>query len=185
VAVRFDVERALVAGRLAVADVPEAWNAAMRRLVGLAPKDDGEGCLQDIHWAMGGLGYFPKYTLGNLYAAQLFEAAQRELPGLDDAIASGELVVLRDWLRTRIHRHGRRHPAAELIERATGSPPGNRPLPAPPEGPVRDGLRGELRRLTAAPAEPCRRRGIGSRRSFKPRAPACRSTRTGSRGRWP
>ncbi|MBM4015586.1 MAG: carboxypeptidase M32 [Planctomycetes bacterium] len=128
VAVRFDVERALVAGRLAVADVPAAWNAAMQRLIGLAPGNDGEGCLQDIHWAMGGLGYFPTYTLGNLYAAQLWETAQRELPRLDEAIAQGELVVLRDWLRASVHCHGRRFTASELIERATGAPPSSEPF---------------------------------------------------------
>jgi carboxypeptidase Taq len=131
VLLRFDLERALVRRQLAVADVPEAWNAKTKELLGLAPKDDGEGCLQDIHWAMGALGYFPTYTLGNLYAAQLFEAATRDLGGperTDGAIAKGDFAPLREWLREKVHRHGRRYLPADLIERATGSPPSAEPF---------------------------------------------------------
>jgi len=128
VAVRFEVERALVRGDLPLADLPGAWNETMQRLLGVTPANDAEGCLQDIHWSMGALGYFPTYTLGNLYAAQLFEAAQREITGLDAAIARGELLPLRDWLRAKVHAHGRRYEASELIERATGSPPTAEPF---------------------------------------------------------
>ncbi len=123
VLLRFEIERALVGGTLAVADVPDAWNAKSEELFGITPANDAEGCLQDIHWSMGALGYFPTYTLGNLYAAQLYEAAGRDLPGLEEGIARGELLPLRDWLRQHIHRHGRRWSAAELIEKATGAPP--------------------------------------------------------------
>lgn len=128
VAVRFEIERALVRGDLAVADVPAAWNGQMKELLGMVPGNDAEGCLQDIHWSMGALGYFPTYTLGNLYSAQLWEAAQRELPGLDASIERGELLPLREWLRTKVHAEGRRYPAAELIERATGAPPSAEPF---------------------------------------------------------
>ncbi len=126
--VRFEIERALVRGDLAVADVPAAWNGQMKELLGLVPANDAEGCLQDIHWSMGALGYFPTYTLGNLYSAQLWEAAQRELPDLDGAIARGELQPLREWLRAKVHVHGRRFTAKELIERATGAPPSAEPF---------------------------------------------------------
>jgi carboxypeptidase Taq len=131
VLLRFELERALVRRELAVADVPAAWNAKMEALLGLVPKDDGEGCLQDIHWSMGALGYFPTYTLGNLYAAQLYEAAQKELGDLDardGAIAKGQFAPLREWLRAKVHVHGRRWLPTELIERATGAPPSAEPF---------------------------------------------------------
>ena len=119
---RFDLERALFAGDLAVDDLPGEWNERMRRDLGVAVPDDRRGCLQDIHWSMGAVGYFPTYTLGNLYGAQLWEAARRDLAGLDEAIARGEFGGLLGWLREHIHRHGRRYSAMELCERATGAP---------------------------------------------------------------
>jgi len=128
VLLRFEIERALVGGDLAVADVPGAWNAKIRELLDVTPKTDADGCLQDIHWSMGSFGYFPTYTLGNLYAAQLFEAARRDLGELDGAIARGEFAPLREWLREKIHRHGRRWMPADLIERATGAPPTAEPF---------------------------------------------------------
>jgi carboxypeptidase Taq len=120
VLLRFDLERALLAGDLAVDDLPAAWNDRMRADLGLEVPDDRHGCLQDIHWSMGAIGYFPTYTLGNLYAAQLWEAARRDLPDLDGGIARGEFGDLLGWLRDRIHRHGRRYSALELCRRATG-----------------------------------------------------------------
>jgi carboxypeptidase Taq len=128
VLLRFELERALVRGELPVEDVPAAWNAKMRELLGIEPKNDAEGCLQDIHWSMGAIGYFPTYTLGNLYAAQLHEAARREIAGLEQQIGRGELLPLREWLRDKVHRHGRRYLPADLIERATGSKPGPEPF---------------------------------------------------------
>lgn len=122
VMLRFDLERALLGGDLSVADLPGAWNERIRSDLGLDVPDDRRGCLQDIHWSMGAIGYFPTYTLGNLYAAQLWEAIQRDLPDLDEAIARGEFGELLGWLRDAIHRHGRRYSANELCERATGSP---------------------------------------------------------------
>jgi carboxypeptidase Taq len=121
VMLRFDLERALLSGDLQVADLPGAWNERILRDLGLIVPDDRRGCLQDIHWSMGAIGYFPTYTLGNLYAAQLWEAVRRDQPDLDEAMTRGEFGGLLSWLRDKIHHHGRRHSAMELCERATGA----------------------------------------------------------------
>ncbi len=120
VALRFELELGMLRGDLRVHDIPGAWNDGLQRLLGLAPVSDAQGALQDIHWAWGDLGYFPTYTLGNLYAAQLFAAAQRDLSGLDGDLAAGRFLGLRDWLREKVHRHGRALPAEEIVRRATG-----------------------------------------------------------------
>ena len=120
---RFELEQSLIAGDLKSADMPAAWNEAYRRYLGVAPRNDTEGCLQDGHWASGLIGYFPTYTLGNVFAAQLFAAACAELGGLDDQFAAGNFTGLLGWLRDKVHRHGSRYPSAQLIEHATGSPP--------------------------------------------------------------
>jgi carboxypeptidase Taq len=125
---RFDLERALLAGDLPVADLPGAWNDRVRDDLGLPVPDDARGCLQDIHWSMGAIGYFPTYTLGNLYAAQLWETIRAQLPGLDDHVRRGEFGVLLAWLREHVHAHGRRFTPAELCERITGRPLGHEPL---------------------------------------------------------
>ncbi len=122
VLVRFELERRLFSGELATADLPAAWNGAYEEVLGLRPANDAEGVLQDIHWAMGAFGYFPTYTLGNLMAAQLFAAAGAELGDLEAAFAAGEFAPLREWLREKVHRHGRRWRSAELVERASGRP---------------------------------------------------------------
>ena len=126
--VRFELERALLAGDLTVGDLPGAWDEAYRRYLAVRPSNDAEGCLQDIHWSAGLVGYFPTYTLGNLYAAQFYAHAVDELGGLDASFAQGDFAGLLDWLRAHIHRHGQRHRAATLVERVTGSPPDPRPL---------------------------------------------------------
>jgi carboxypeptidase Taq len=126
--VRFELEQALVSGDLPVADLPEAWNAAYRHHLGITPANDAEGCLQDGHWGAGLIGYFPTYTLGNVFAAQLFARADRDLGGLKGPFARGDMDGLLRWLRARVHCQGRRYPAAKLIEHATGSPPDHRPL---------------------------------------------------------
>lgn len=128
IVLRFELECALVRGDLAVADVPAAWNARMRELLGVTPANDAEGCLQDIHWSMGAIGYFPTYTLGNLYSTQLMEAARRDLGDLDLQFERGEFAPLREWLREKIHRHGRRFEPAALIAHATGAQPSAEPL---------------------------------------------------------
>jgi carboxypeptidase Taq len=126
--VRYDLERALISGDLAVADLPGAWDEAYRRHLGIVPANDAEGCLQDIHWSAGLIGYFPTYTLGNLFAAQLYNAAVSELGDLDAAFALGDFAGMLGWLRDRVHRQGQRHRSPALIEAATGSPPGPGPL---------------------------------------------------------
>jgi carboxypeptidase Taq len=122
VIIRFELEVEMIEGHLALADLPEAWNARYAEYLGLEVPDDAHGVLQDVHWAAGSLGYFPTYSLGNVIAAQLWNAAQRDLPDLDDQLARGELVPLRDFLRERVHRHGFKFMPAELIHRAIGGP---------------------------------------------------------------
>ena len=117
---RFALEEALVEGDLPVAEVPGAWNERFERDFGLKPPDDARGCLQDVHWSAGLIGYFPTYTLGNLYAAQFFEAARRDLGDLDRQFAEGDFGPLSGWLRDRIHRPGKRYRAPELVEKVTG-----------------------------------------------------------------
>jgi carboxypeptidase Taq len=125
---RFDLERALLSGDLKVADLPAAWNERMRADLGVAVPDDARGCMQDIHWSMSAFGYFPTYTLGNLYAAQFWAAIQEALPGLDDDLRRGEFGSLLGWLKENVHAHGRRYTAPELCERITGRPLSHEPL---------------------------------------------------------
>ena len=126
--IRFELEQALLGGDLLVADLPEAWDAKYRDYLGIDPPDDASGCLQDIHWAAGLVGYFPTYTLGNLYAAQLRDRADGELGGLEAGLARGDFAPLLAWLRENVHLPGHRYPAADLIRRATGSEIDHRPL---------------------------------------------------------
>jgi carboxypeptidase Taq len=125
---RFELEQALLNGDLAPADVPDAWSQKFQKLLGLTPPNDARGCLQDIHWSFGGLGYFPTYTLGNLYAAQLMEHARRDLPGLDDDFRRGDFGPLKGWLADNIYRHGQRFRAGELCRRITGRSLDHRPF---------------------------------------------------------
>lgn len=117
---RFEIERRLFSGELAVCDLPAAWNALSQEIVGLTPAHDGEGCLQDVHWSSGGFGYFPSYCLGNMIAAQLWYAAQRELPGLEEDFTAGKFDRLLGWLRAKIHSRGRRLETEELVRDVTG-----------------------------------------------------------------
>jgi carboxypeptidase Taq len=126
--VRFELERALVSGDLNSADLPDAWNAAYRRYLGIGPVNDREGCLQDGHWADGLIGYFPTYTLGDVFAAQLFARAEAELGDLERQFARGEFGELGAWLGRKVYKEGGRYPSARLIESVTGSPPNHRPL---------------------------------------------------------
>ncbi|MBA3319205.1 MAG: carboxypeptidase M32 [Gemmatimonadales bacterium] len=128
VMIRFELERALMSGDLAAADLPDAWSEAYQRYLGVTPANDAEGCLQDGHWAEGLIGYFPTYTLGDVFAAQLFVQARRELGNLEESFARGEFRELVRWLEERIYRQGSRYPSARLIEVVTGGPPNHRPL---------------------------------------------------------
>jgi carboxypeptidase Taq len=121
--IRFELEQALVSGDLKPAELPGAWNDAYRRDLGIVAESDAEGCLQDGHWGAGLFGYFPTYTLGNIFAAQFFARARADLGDLDGQMARGDFTGLLDWLRRHVHRQGGRYRASELIERVTGSPP--------------------------------------------------------------
>ena len=120
IVLRFELELALMEGTLAVDDLPQAWNEGMLGLLGVDVPDDANGVLQDVHWGAGLIGYFPTYTLGNLVAAQLWQTICADLPDLDGQIERGDFAPLRDWLRERIHVHGRKLPPPELLRRVTG-----------------------------------------------------------------
>lgn len=126
--IRFELEQALLEEDLAVADLPGAWNEKYRDYLGIQPPDDAQGVLQDVHWSAGLIGYFPTYSLGNLYGAQLFAAAQRSLGDLSTQFAQGDFQSLRQWLRQQIHREGQRYSSEELVERVTGEPLSYAPL---------------------------------------------------------
>ncbi len=128
VMLRFGIERALIRGDLSVRDLPGAWNERFEQLLGVPVPDDRRGCLQDVHWSFGLMGYFPTYTLGNLYCAQFWEAMTRTIPDVDAQMARGEFGEILSWLRTNIHKHGKRYRAAELCERITGEPLSAEPL---------------------------------------------------------
>ena len=119
---RFELEQDLIEGRLAVADLPEAWNARMHEYLGLDVPDDAHGVLQDMHWAAGGFGYFPTYALGNVISVQIWERAAEDLGDLDDRFEQGEFGDLREWLREHLYRLGRKFTPQETIQRVTGSP---------------------------------------------------------------
>lgn len=123
VILRYEIERALINGDIEVDDIPALWNEKMQAWLGLSTVGDyRNGCMQDIHWTDGGFGYFPSYTLGSMYAAQLFSAAHRALPDLNQHIAQGEFSALFDWLRQNIWQHGSRFTTEQLITQATGEP---------------------------------------------------------------
>lgn len=125
---RFEMEQALISDGLKAGDVPGAWNETFRKYFGMVPPDDAHGCLQDIHWSGGGIGYFPTYTLGNLYAAQFFEQVREDLGDLDAMFAAGDFAPLKTWLTEKIYRHGQRYRAGELVEVVTGKPLSHEPL---------------------------------------------------------
>jgi len=120
---RFELELDLLVGKLSVADLPAAWNAKMEEYLGVAPENDARGVLQDGHWAAGLFGYFPTYTIGNILAAQLYEAAVGANPEVPGEMVRGEFGALRGWLGENVHRHGSRYDPDELVERATGRQP--------------------------------------------------------------
>jgi carboxypeptidase Taq len=128
IVLRFEVEQRLFAGTLAVADLPAAWNQRAQELLGLAPPNDREGVLQDVHWSGGMFGYFPSYCLGNMMAAQLWYRALADLPGVEEDFARGDFSQLLGWLRRHVHEQGRRHDTQELVRVITGEPLTPKPL---------------------------------------------------------
>ncbi len=123
IALRFELERKLINGEIEVEDLPELWDRKMKELLGISPDRDANGVMQDIHWYQGSFGYFTTYSLGSVLAAQIFNAANQEIEGLEQKIEDGEFHPLRDWLRENIHRQGQLYRTEELVERATGEKP--------------------------------------------------------------
>src|SRR5690348_15975174 len=119
---RYELEKQLLRGELAVRDLPEAWNAGMEQRLGIRPTNDADGCLQDIHWAVGSFGYFPSYALGAVIAAQLYETLRADVPELDEQLAKGDYSGLLGWLRQHVHGLGAKVPVQELLKSATGKP---------------------------------------------------------------
>jgi carboxypeptidase Taq len=122
IALRFELELELFRDKLEVSELPEAWNDGMERHLGIRPESDVNGVLQDVHWSIGALGYFPTYTLGTLYAAAFFDVAQRDLDGLDADFRKGDCSRLLDWLREKVHSNAYLYPARELGRMITGAP---------------------------------------------------------------
>jgi carboxypeptidase Taq len=136
---RFEIEQDLLNGVIAVKDAPEAWNAKMQAYLGITPPDNRNGVLQDIHWSMGILGYFPTYALGTMLSAQLYERALQDHPHIPAEIKTGKFDTLLGWMNTNIHAHGRKFMPTELIQRATGKPLSHRAF--------MDYLRGKFSRI--------------------------------------
>jgi carboxypeptidase Taq len=120
IVLRFEIEKGLIEGTIKVADLPEVWKAKMKQYLGVDVPDDARGVLQDVHWSHGTIGYFPTYTLGNIYAAQLFNKAKQDIPNLEAGFAKGEFAPLLKWLRKNIHQEGSRYYPEELIKKVTG-----------------------------------------------------------------
>ena len=139
VLLRFDLERAMIAGSLAVADLEEAWNSRFEADFGVKVDKAAHGCLQDVHWAVGLFGYFPTYTLGNVYAGALHQAMRADLPRLDKSLAKGNTAPATGWLAEKVQRHGGLHEPKQLITRAIGA--------APTEGPLLDYLEAKFAEL--------------------------------------
>jgi len=121
VLIRYEIERALIAGDIDVAEVPAIWDDKYEEYLGIRPETDAEGCLQDIHWSHGNIGYFPTYSLGSAMAAQLYAAAEESIVELDSKVAAGSFDEIRRWLQTNVHQHGARYETDKLITQATGS----------------------------------------------------------------
>lgn len=120
VILRYELEKDLIEEKIEVVDLPEMWKFKMEEYLGIQPKNDKEGVLQDTHWALGLIGYFPTYLLGNLYAAQLWYKIQRDIKNTDSLITKGEFGPILSWLRKKVHLQGRRYPVNELIKRVSG-----------------------------------------------------------------
>jgi carboxypeptidase Taq len=122
VILRFEIESQLVEGKLKIRDLPDAWNSHYEEYLGITPKNDAEGCLQDVHWAMGLIGYFPTYALGNIYAAQFFNTFTKKHRNWATQVAKGNFAPMRQWLNENIHRYGRTYTSAQIVKRVTGDP---------------------------------------------------------------
>ncbi|HZH97453.1 MAG TPA: carboxypeptidase M32, partial [Fimbriimonadaceae bacterium] len=124
VLVRFEIECDVLTGKLAVRDMPDAWNAKYTEYLGVTPRNDSEGCLQDVHWSMGSIGYFPTYSMGNLLSYQIWRTLQRDLGDTDALISSGNFAPILEWLQEKIYRQGRKFAPKDLVQQVTGKPMG-------------------------------------------------------------
>ena len=120
ITLRFEIEKDLIEGKIQVNELPEIWNSKFEELLGSVPPNDAKGVLQDVHWSMGSIGYFPSYFLGNLYAAQIYNTAQQKLPSLSEDYKKGEFSKLLSYLKEKIHQYGSIYRSNELINRVTG-----------------------------------------------------------------
>jgi carboxypeptidase Taq len=118
--IRYEIEKSLIEGTLEPGDIPERWNDLYFKYLGIKPKDDKTGVLQDVHWSHGMFGYFPTYSLGSFYAAQFYLQAKKEIPGLEKSIKNGEFTSILSWLRIKVHIHGRHYNSEELCRLITG-----------------------------------------------------------------
>ncbi|MEK6871639.1 MAG: carboxypeptidase M32 [Nanoarchaeota archaeon] len=117
---RFEIEKGLLDGSIRVADLPKIWNEKMKKYLGIVPKNDAEGVLQDVHWSSGSFGYFPSYALGTLYAAQLYSALQKQIPSIEKDIVRGDFIGIQKWLKEKVHAFGAFFTADDLIKKVTG-----------------------------------------------------------------
>src|SRR5262249_5794119 len=121
---RFELEQEIMAGDVALEELPEAWNSRMQEYLGIEVPNDANGVLQDVHWSFGGFGYFPTYSLGNVVSAQIWEKVLYAIPDLDEQIEQAEVGALRDWLRENLHTYGRQFLPREMLWRLVGGAPG-------------------------------------------------------------
>lgn len=119
---RFEIECAILTGELAVKDLPDAWNAKYEEYLGVTPRNDAEGCLQDVHWSQGSIGYFPTYSMGNLLSYQIWETLKKDLGDVDSLIAEGKFEPILEWLKAKIYSKGKKFPPKELVLQVTGKP---------------------------------------------------------------
>jgi carboxypeptidase Taq len=122
VLVRFEIECEILEGKLAVKDMPAAWNAKYKEYLGVDVPNDTVGCLQDVHWSMGSIGYFPTYSMGNLLSYQIWRTLQRDIPNTDELIEKAEFGPILHWLQEKIYRQGRKYSPKDLVMRVTGKP---------------------------------------------------------------
>ncbi|WP_135306203.1 carboxypeptidase M32 [Haloarcula amylovorans] len=120
IVLRFEIERDLIRGDLEVSEVPQVWNDKMEEYLGVRPDTDAEGCLQDIHWTNGAIGYFPTYSLGSVLAAQLDHHLREDVGDVDSLVRAGDFDPIHDWLTENVHRHGARYETDDLVKEATG-----------------------------------------------------------------
>lgn len=118
--IRYEIEKALINKEISVADLPRIWNEKMQEYLGIVPTNNAEGVLQDVHWSGGSFGYFPSYSLGNIYSAQIYDAIRKQLPDFDELVKKGELIKIKEWLSENIHKHGKLLTPEEILKAVTG-----------------------------------------------------------------